>query len=216
MNNSQKDITSLSVLVYPRFKFSNILINTPLKIGIIGDTIMGQILIERLINHINYKFNVIFSESKFNTNNPNIYYYNNVVEYSSILNHLVKYIDSPFNYNEQLIVFDNYINNNYFLQKLYLSSRVSLITNITIDLHYRSFHNYIFIFYNKNPIIKENIYNTYFINLINSFEDFNIIYNDLNSNNNYFCLVLDSTQLTSQNQPKIYYLTKNNNINIVI
>jgi hypothetical protein len=201
---------------FTEFKLTDLKINTPQKIGIIGDIIMGKTLITKLINHINYPFNVIFSESKFNTNNKNIYYYDNIIEYSSILNHLIKYIDSLYNYNDQLIVFDNYIKNNYFLQKLYLSSRVSLITNTTNDLHFNSFHSYIFIFYNEDQIIKQNIYNTYFINLINCFEDFNIIYNDLNSNNNYFCLVLDSTQLNSQNQPKIYYLKKNNNINIII
>ena len=207
----------LTILIYPEFKLSYLIINSFLKIGIIGNINNGKNLITRLINHLNFQFNVVFSESKIlDTNNPNIYYYHNIVEYNEVLNHLVKYIDSPYNYNDQLIVFDNYINNNYFLQKLYLSSRVTLITNTTFDLHYRLFHNYLFIFYNEDPTIKQNIYNTYFINLINSFEDFNIIYNDLNSNNNYFCLVLDSTQLTSQNQPKIYYLTKNNNINIVI
>ena len=201
---------------FTEFNLTDLKINTPQKIGIIGDIIKGKTLITKLINHVNYPFNVIFSESKFSTKNKNIYYYDNIIEYSSILNHLVKYIDSPYNYNDQLIVFDNYIKNNYFLQKLYLSSRVSLITNTTNDLHFNSFHSYIFIFYNEDPIIKQNIYNTYFINLINSFEDFNIIYNDLNSNNIYFCLVLDLTQLKSQNQPKIYYLKKNNNINIII
>lgn len=197
---------------FPELKLSNLKIDSPQKIGIIGDITKGRVLIKRLINHINHPFNVVFSGLKFDTNNTNIYYYNNIVEYSSVLNHLVKYIDSPYNYNDQLIVFDNYINNNYFLQKLYLSSRVSLITNTAFNLHFTSFHNYLFFFYNEDPIIRQNIYNTYFNNLINSFEDFNVIYNDLNSNNSYFCLVLHFFQ----DKPNIYFLTKNNNINIVI
>ena len=94
---------------FTEFKLSDLKINTPQKIGIIGDMIKGKILTTKLINHFNYPFNVVFSELKFSTNNTNIYYYNNIIEYSSILNHLVKYIDSPFNYNDQLIVFDNYI-----------------------------------------------------------------------------------------------------------
>jgi hypothetical protein len=55
MNNSQKNLNSLNVLVYPEFKLSKLLINDHHKIGIIGNINKGRILIERLINHYNYQ-----------------------------------------------------------------------------------------------------------------------------------------------------------------
>jgi hypothetical protein len=172
------------------------------KIGMIGNLIYGRKITEDLINQFNFNFNVIFSPS-FEIESKNIkdkiVIYNKSEEYNFVFNHLIKYIDYANNMNGYLIIFDEFCNNNYYLQKLYFSNILTIITNNYLQLHLTTMHDYIIVFYINDIEIQTYIYNTYFTNLFPNFDEFKIIYDKLNvelKNAPYISLVLHHTNDT--------------------
>jgi len=159
-------------------KISNI--NPRSKIGIIGNPNLGKKIIEYLINQFKFDFNVIFSSTFTTETIIKHIIYNKPEEYSFIFNHLIKYLDYTNNNNEYLIVFDEYFNNNYFLQKIYFNSILTIISNNYLQLNLESMHDYIIIFYVSDIEVQTYIYNKFFIKLFNTFDDFKIIYDTLN------------------------------------
>jgi hypothetical protein len=159
-------------------KISNI--NPRSKIGIIGNPNLGKKIIEYLINQFKFDFNVIFSSTFTTETIIKHIIYNKPEEYSFIFNHLIKYLDYTNNNNQYLIVFDEYFNNNYFLQKIYFNSILTIISNNYLQLNLESMHDYIIIFYVSDIEVQTYIYNKFFIKLFNTFDDFKIIYDTLN------------------------------------
>lgn len=169
------------------------------KIGMIGNLTYGRKITEHLINQFHFNFNVIFSPS-FEIDSKNIkdkiVVYNKSEEYNFVFNHLIKYIDYANNENGYLIIFDEFCNNNYYLQKLYFSPILTIITNNYLQLHLISMHDYIIIFYINDIEVQKYIYNTYFIKLFTTFDEFKIIYDKLNvelKTSQYISLVLHHT-----------------------
>jgi hypothetical protein len=178
------------------------------KIGMIGNIAYGKRIIEDLMNQFNFNFNVIFSPS-FEIDSHElknkIVIYNKSEEYNFVFNHLIKYIDYTNNENGYLIIFDNYCNNNYYLQKLYFCSNLTIITNNYLQLHLTSMNNYIIVFYIDDIEIQKYIYNTYFVKLFNTFDEFKTIYDKLNvelKNSPYISLIIHNVDNTSV----VYYL----------
>jgi hypothetical protein len=200
---------------YSEIKLSQIISHISfknLKFGIIGNIKLGQNIITSLIDQINLKNNIIFSEDSLNTVNNNVFYYQKKEEYNSILNHLIKYIDLDICNESHLIVFDNiFSENNYYLQKLYLSYKISIIANNNTTLLMKPFNDYIFVLYNDDENTKKAIYELYFKELLNTFDSFLEIYNELKSSTIYLSIVIQNID----NIKNIYYM-KHHNITIFI
>jgi hypothetical protein len=201
--NNYSEIKLSQIISYLSFK--------NLKFGIIGNINLGQKLITSLIDQINLNNNIIFSSDHLDCLNK-VSYYEKKEEYNSILNHLIKYIDLDICNESHLIVFDNiFSENNYYLQKLYLSNKISIISNNNTILLMKPFNDFIFILYNDDENTKKAIYELYFKQLINTYDSFYEIYNQLKSSTIYLCLVIHNID-TSHN---IYYM-KHHNITIFI
>jgi len=173
------------------------------KIGIICDILKGQKLIEVFMNRFKFDFNIIFSKNFDSEIESSVKYnvYNKSEEYNFVFNHLIKYIDYANYNNEYLIVFDDYFNNNYFLQKIYFSSILTIITNNFLQLHLESMHDYIIIFYIDDIHIQTHLYNTYFIKFFDTFEKFLEIYQILKNDQTIYSLVI---QMTNDNSYLFY------------
>ena len=187
------------------------------KIGIIGDVLKGKILIEHFINRFKYDFNIIFSTDFETKTDTLVKYtkYDKKEEYNFIFNHLIKYIDYSNYSNDYLIIFDEYCNNNYFLQKIYFSSNLTIITNNFLQLHLQSMHNYIIIFYIADETVQLHLYNVYFSKFYETFNNFKIMFDNLNQEpykTLYTALVVNITNDTSF----LYYLKNTFNYEIEI
>jgi hypothetical protein len=202
--NKYSEIKISQILSYLSFK--------NLKFGIIGNVILGKNIITSFIDEINFKNNIVFSSTNLKTKNKYITHYKNNYEYNSILTHLIKYIDLDICNEQHLIAFnDIFSDNNYFLQKLYLSNKISIIANNNIILFMKPFNDYIFVLYNDDENTKKAIYELYFKELIDIYQNFLEIYNELKSSTIYLCIVIQNID-TLQN---IYYM-KHHNITISI
>jgi hypothetical protein len=173
------------------------------KIGLLGDILKGQKLIEVFINRYKFDFNIIFSKNFDSEIESSVKYnvYNKSEEYNFVFNHLIKYIDYANYNNEYLIVFDDYFNNNYFLQKIYFSSILTIITNNFLQLHLESMHDYIIIFYIDDIHIQTHLYNTYFTKFFDTLEKFLEIYHILKNDQTIYSLVI---QMTNDNSYLFY------------
>jgi len=173
------------------------------KIGLLGDILKGQKLIEVFINRFKFDFNIIFSKNFDSEIESSVKYnvYNKSEEYNFVFNHLIKYIDYANYNNEYLIVFDDYFNNNYFLQKIYFSSILTIITNNFLQLHLESMHDYIIIFYIDDIHIQTHLYNTYFTKFFDTLEKFLEIYHILKNDQTIYSLVI---QMTNDNSYLFY------------
>ena len=201
--NNYSEIKLLQIISYLSFK--------NLKFGIIGNINLGQKLITSLIDQINLNNNIIFSSDHLDCLNK-VSYYEKKEEYNSILNHLIKYIDLDICNESHLIVFDNtFSENNYYLQKLYLSIKISIIANNNTTLLMKPFNDYIFVLYNDDENTKKAIYELYFKELLNTFDSFLEIYNELKSSTIYLCIVIQNID----NIKNIHYM-KHHNITIFI
>lgn len=201
--NKYSEIKLSQIISYLSFK--------NLKFGIIGNINLGQKLITSLIDQININNNIIFSSDHLDCLNK-VSYYEKKEEYNSILNHLIKYIDLDICNESHLIVFDNiFSENNYYLQKLYLSNKISIITNNNTILLMKPFNDYIFVLYNDDENTKKAIYELYFKELLNTFDCFLEIYNELKSSTIYLCIVIQNID----NIKNIHYM-KHHNITIFI
>jgi hypothetical protein len=201
--NNYSEIKLSQIISYLSFK--------NLKFGIIGNINLGQKLITSLIDQINLNNNIIFSSDHLDCLNK-VSYYEKKEEYNSILNHLIKYIDLDICNESHLIVFDNiFSENNYYLQKLYLSNKISIIANNNTTLLMKPFNDYIFVLYNDDDNTKKAIYELYFKELLNTFDSFLEIYNELKSSTIYLCIVIQNID----NIKNIHYM-KHHNITIFI
>jgi hypothetical protein len=201
--NNYSEIKLSQIISYLSFK--------NLKFGIIGNINLGQKLITSLIDQININNNIIFSSDHLDCLNK-VSYYEKKEEYNSILNHLIKYIDLDICNESHLIVFDNiFSENNYYLQKLYLSNKISIIANNNTTLLMKPFNDYIFVLYNDDENTKKAIYELYFKELLNTFDCFLEIYNELKSSTIYLCIVIQNID----NIKNIHYM-KHHNITIFI
>jgi len=201
--NKYSEIKLLQIISYISFK--------NLKFGIIGNINLGQKLITSLIDQINLNNNIIFSSDHLDCLNK-VSYYEKKEEYNSILNHLIKYIDLDICNESHLIVFDNiFSENNYYLQKLYLSNKISIIANNNTTLLMKPFNDYIFVLYNDDENTKKAIYELYFKELIDIYQNFLEIYNELKSSTIYLCIVIQNID----NIKNIHYM-KHHNITIFI
>jgi hypothetical protein len=201
--NNYSEIKLSQIISYLSFK--------NLKFGIIGNINLGQKLITSLIDQINLNNNIIFSSDHLDCLNK-VSYYEKKEEYNSILNHLIKYIDLDICNESHLIVFDNtFSENNYYLQKLYLSNKISIIANNNTTLLMKPFNDYIFVLYNDDENTKKAIYELYFKELLNTFDSFLEIYNELKSSTIYLCIVIQNID----NIKNIHYM-KHHNITIFI
>lgn len=201
--NNYSEIKLSQIISYLSFK--------NLKFGIIGNINLGQKLITSFIDQININNNIIFSSDHLDCLNK-VSYYEKKEEYNSILNHLIKYIDLDICNESHLIVFDNiFSENNYYLQKLYLSNKISIITNNNTILLMKPFNDYIFVLYNDDENTKKAIYELYFKELLNTFDCFLEIYNELKSSTIYLCIVIQNID----NIKNIHYM-KHHNITIFI
>jgi hypothetical protein len=201
--NNYSEIKLSQIISYLSFK--------NLKFGIIGNINLGQKLIISLIDQFNLNNNIIFSSDHLDCLNK-VSYYEKKEEYNSILNHLIKYIDLDICNESHLIVFDNiFSENNYYLQKLYLSNKISIIANNNTTLLMKPFNDYIFVLYNTDENTKKAIYELYFKELINTLDSFLEIYNELKSSTIYLCIVIQNID----NTKNIYYM-KHHNITIYI
>jgi hypothetical protein len=165
------------------------------KIGLLGDISKGKKLIEVFMNKFKFDFNILFSKDYVSEIESSVKYnvYSKSEEYNFVFNHLIKYIDYA-NYNsEYLIVFDDYFNNNYYLQKIYFSSGLTIITNNYLQLHLESMHNYIIIFYIDDINIQNHLYNIYFKKFFQTFQKFLEIYNILKNDQTIYSLVIHKT-----------------------
>jgi len=173
------------------------------KIGLLGDILKGQKLIEVFMNRFKFDFNIIFSKNFDSEIELSVKYnvYNKSEEYNFVFNHLIKYIDYANYNNEYLIVFDDYFNNNYFLQKIYFSSILTIITNNYLQLHLESMHDYFIIFYIDDIHIQNHLYNTYFTKFFDTFEKFLEIYQILKNDQTIYSLVI---QMTNDNSYLFY------------
>ena len=201
--NNYSEIKLSQIISYLSFK--------NLKFGIIGNINLGQKLITSLIDQININNNIIFSSDHLDCLNK-VSYYEKKEEYNSILNHLIKYIDLDICNESHLIVFDNiFSENNYYLQKLYLSNKISIIANNNTTLLMKPFNDYIFVLYNDDENTKKAIYELYFKELLNTFDCFLEIYNELKFSTIYLCIVIQNID----NIKNIHYM-KHHNITIFI
>ena len=201
--NKYSEIKLSQIISYISFK--------NLKFGIIGNIILGQKLFTSLIDQINLNNNIIFTSTQLDCLNK-VSYYKKKEEYNSILNHLIKYIDLDICNESHLIVFDNtFSENNYYLQKLYLSNKISIIANNNVIMYMKPFNDYVFVLYNDDENTKKAIYELYFKELLNTFDSFLEIYNELKSSTIYLCIVIQNTD----NIKNIYYM-KHHNITIFI
>lgn len=201
--NKYSEIKLTQIISYIAFK--------NLKFGIIGNITLGQKLITSLIDQININNNIIFTSTQLDCLNK-VSYYKKKEEYNSILNHLIKYIDLDICNESHLIVFDNtFSENNYYLQKLYLSNKISIIANNNVIMYMKPFNDYVFVLYNHDENTKKAIYELYFKDLLNTFDSFLEIYNELKSSTIYLCIVIQNTDAVKN----IYYM-KHHNITIFI
>jgi hypothetical protein len=182
-------------------------INSRSKIGMIGDTNKGIKVIEYLINQFNFDFNLLFTnklEVNLNTN-VNLKIYDKTEEYSFIFNHLIKYIDYANSNKGYLIIFDDYYNNNYYLQKIYLNSNFTIINNNKLKLTLEGMYDYIFIFYVADMEIQLYLYNNYFLPFFNNFIEFKCLFDKMNGDpykSPYISLVIKYFNDT----PYLYYM----------
>jgi hypothetical protein len=201
--NKYSEIKLSQIISYLSFK--------NLKFGIIGNITLGKNIIISLIDQINFKNNIIFTTTILDIN-KNVSHYRNKEEYNSVLNHLIKYVDLDICNEPHLIIFDDvFSENNYYLQKLYFSNKISIIANNNTTLLMNPFNDYIFVLYNNDENTKKAIYELYFKQLINTYDSFLEIYNQLKSSTVYLCIVFQNID----NLKNIYYI-KHHNITIYI
>jgi hypothetical protein len=210
------------------FKLKNILLYNCQKIKILNNLHGGYALIDKLINILNYSYNIILSKELKSSNeviqsSNQVTYYNNPTEFKFILDQYEKYLDLPFSSKPYILIIDNCINIDkqlIHINKLYAKINQPLILNYDIDndLEFNQLNNFIFIFTNiKDEKMLSSIYNNYLSSIVESYDDFIHLYNK------YPCLVIqnnanpsNSSNSSNSSNNKLYHFPIRNDIKISI
>jgi len=207
------------------FKLKNVLLYNYQKIKIINNLYAGHVLIDKLINTLNYSYNIILSKELKSSNeiiqsSNQTTYYNNPNEFKFVLDQYEKYLDLPFSSKPYILIIDNCpsmanissIHQQLIhINKLYIKPRQPLILNYNIDNHleFNQLNNFIFIFTNmREENVLHSIYNNYLSSIVGSYDDFIQIYNK------YPCLVVQND--INPNNNKLYHFPIRNDIKISI
>ena len=219
------------------FKLKNVLLYDSQKIKIINNLQLGHLLIDKLINILNYSYNIILSKELKSSNeiiqsSNQTTYYNNPNEFKFVLDQYEKYLDLPFSSKPYILIIDNCSNIDKIsnidnilsidkisnidqqlihINKLYLKSSQPLILNYYKDNHleFNQLNNFIFIFTNvKEEKVLSSIYNNYLSKIVESYDNFIHIYNK------YSCLVIQNN--INPNNNKLYHFPIRNDIRISI
>jgi len=209
------------------FKLKNILLYNYQKIKIINNLHAGHTLIDKLINIMNYSYNIILSKNLKSSNeiiqsSNQTTYYNNPNEFKFVLDQYEKYLDLPFSSKPYILIIDicSSIDNFSYteidqklihINKLYTKINQPLILNYDMDNHieFNQLNNFIFIFTDiKEDGVLSSIYNNYLGSIVGSYDDFLDIYNK------YPCLVIQNNINSCNN--KLYHFPIRNDIKISI
>ena len=213
------------------FKLKNVLLYNHQKIKIINNLHGGHVLIDKLMNIMNYSYNIILSTELKSSNeiiqsSNQTTYYNNSNEFKFVLDQYEKYLDLPKSSKPQILIIDSCSNINkisnidnisnidqqlIYINKLYAKPTQPLILNYDMDNHleFNRLNNFIFIFTNmKEEKVLHSIYNNYISTIFESYDDFIEIYNK------YSCLVIQNN--SNPNNNKLYHFPIRNDIKISI
>ena len=213
------------------FKLKNVLLYNHQKIKIINNLHGGHVLIDKLMNIMNYSYNIILSTELKSSNeiiqsSNQTTYYNNSNEFKFVLDQYEKYLDLPKSSKPYILIIDSCSNINkisnidnisninqqlIYINKLYAKPTQPLILNYDMDNHleFNRLNNFIFIFTNmKEEKVLHSIYNNYISTIFESYDDFIEIYNK------YSCLVIQNN--SNPNNNKLYHFPIRNDIKISI